>query len=344
MASPAEPQEAPTHQEVKRKLVRGGIAVAVLVAVVIAVIATLPGLSGVRSAIAGASPGWVLAAAGIQAVGIIGAVVFVELVFADVPHRLTWKMGGAQQAANALMPTAGSTLVGYWTLSSIGWGAERFAERTAVLIVAPAAPNVIAIIVIGLGMGLGVFAGPNDALLTFLPAAVAVVVAGAAIAAAAWGHRLAARTRRNWLRTGLHVVATGVSGTVEVLRRRDWRVLGTWVDLLGSIGALWAALNAVGEHLPFAVVAMGYLIGQIAQVIPMPGGVGTMDASITGALVLYGADASISAAGELIFHAFELLVPIVIGGVAFARLPRAIAEGRQRPLGPVDEAAPSDPA
>jgi hypothetical protein len=50
-----------------------------------------------------------------------------------------------------------------------------------------------------------------------------------------------------------------------VLRRWNWRVLGTWVDLRGRIGALWAALYAVGEHPPFVVVAMGYLIGQIAR-------------------------------------------------------------------------------
>jgi hypothetical protein len=80
-----------------------------------------------------------------------------------------------------------------------------------------------------------------------------------AVWAARWGHRLAARTQRRWLREGLHVLATGVTGTVEVLRRRSWRVLGTWVEMLAAIGALWAALIAVGEHLPFAVVAMGYL-------------------------------------------------------------------------------------
>jgi hypothetical protein len=155
--------------------------------VAIAVIGLLPGLKGVRSAIAAASPGWVLAAAGVQAVGVAGAVVFVELVFADVPHWLAWKMGGAQQAANALLPTGGGTLVGYWTLSSVGWGAERFAERTAVLIIASAAPNVLAIVVIGLGMGLGLFAGPNDWWLTFLPAAIGIVVVVGAIWAAGWG-------------------------------------------------------------------------------------------------------------------------------------------------------------
>jgi uncharacterized membrane protein YbhN (UPF0104 family) len=196
------------------------------------------------------------------------------------------------------------------------------------LIIASAAPNLLAIIVVGLGMGLGLFAGPSDWWLTFLPAAIGIVVVVGAIWAAGWGHRLAVRTKRRWLQVGLGVVSTGVSGSVEVLRERSWRVLGTWVDLLGWIGVLWAALNAVDEHLPFAVVAMGYLIGQVAQVIPVPGGIGAIDAGVTGALALYGADASKATAGQLIAHAIGLLVPIVVGGGAFVRLPHAIEKER----------------
>ena len=330
VAASTESRPAPTLTGVKRKLIRGGIALGVLVAVAIGVVGLLPGLSGVRSAIGSASPGWVLAAAGIQMVGTAGAIVFVQLVFSDEPHRLTWKMGGGMQAANAVLPTGGGTLVSYWTLSSVGWRAESFAERTAVMIIASAAPNFLAVIVIGLGMGLGLLAGPDDWWLTFLPAAIAFLIAVGAIWAARWGHRLAARTKRRWLRETLHVVATGVSGTVEVLRRWNWRVLGTWVDLLGWIGALWAALHAVGEHLPIAVVAMAYLIGQIAQVIPVPGGIGAIDAGVTGALVLYGADASKAAAGELISHAIALVIPIVVGGIGLVLLPSAINKQRSR--------------
>jgi uncharacterized membrane protein YbhN (UPF0104 family) len=296
----------------------------------VGVVALLPGLDGVSDTIAAASGAWVGAAAAIQLVGVAGAVVFVQLVFADVPQRLTWKMGGAQMAANVLLPTAGNTAVGYWTLSSIGWRLEPFAERTAVMIIAPTAPNVLLIVVFGLGMGLGLFGGPHDWWLTFLPAVVAIVILVVAVLAGRWGHRLAARSHRRWLREGLHVLATGVTGTVEVLRRRSWRVLGTWVEVLASIGALWAALMAVGEHLPFAVVAMGFLIGQLAQVIPMPGGIGSIDAGVVGALVLYGANFDKATAGELISHAFALVVPLLAGLVPFALLPGEIRRTRDR--------------
>jgi uncharacterized membrane protein YbhN (UPF0104 family) len=330
-APPEESSDAPASSRggIKRKLIRGGIAAGVLVAVVVGLLTLLPGLHGVRTAIAAASGGWIVAASGIQLAGIAGAVVFVQLVFADVPHRLTWRMGASQMAANVLLPTAGNTAVGYWTLSSIGWGLERFAERTAVMIIAPTAPNILLIILFGIGMGLGLFGGPNDWWLTFLPAAIGILIIVVVIVAARWGHRLAARTHRHWLQQGLHVLATGITGTVEVLRRRNWRVLGTWVEILAAIAALWAALIAVGEHLPFAVVAMGYLIGQVAQVVPVPGGIGAIDAGVTGALVLYGADLAKATAGELIAHALALLLPLLTGSLAFALLPREIKRTRQ---------------
>jgi len=335
LSEPESAQEPPpTYGDLRHKLIRGGIAVVVLVVVGVGLLALVPGLSGVRSDIDGASLGWVVAGAGSQLIGVAGAVVFVTLLFAEVPQRLTSRMGGAQQAANAVLPTAGSTGVGYWTLTSIGWGAQRFAERAAVQIIAPAVPNIVLIGVLGLGMGLGLFSGPSDWWLTWLPGALAIILIVAAVWAGRWGHRLATRTSRKWLRSGLEVAATGVTGTVEVFRRWSWRVLGTWVDLFGAIGALYLCLIAVGEHLPFAVVCMGFLIGQFAQAIPVPGGVGTIDAGVTGALVLYGGGTSISAAGEVISHGLALIIPLIVGSVAFALLPGEI--DRQR--GPVPSA------
>jgi len=138
------------------------------------------------------------------------------------------------------------------------------------MIIAPAAPNFILIVIVGILMGLGVVAGPSDWWLSWLPAALTLLGGVFVIAAARWGHRLAARTHRKWLKESLHVISTGVTGTVDVLRSRDWRVIGTFVDLLCSITVLWACLVAVDEHIPFGIVCMGYLIGQFLQVIPIP--------------------------------------------------------------------------
>ena len=320
--------EAPEPGSLKPKLIRGGIVFGVLVVLLAGVLALVPGLSGIKSAITGASPGWIVAAFAIALVGVAGAVVFVQAVFDELPRRVTWWQGWGMQGANAVLPTAGSTGVSYWTVNSLGWTTYQFAERTAVMIIAPAAPNLVFIVVFGIGMGLGIFAGPSDWYLTWLPAVIAAIVIVVAVAAAIWAERIARRLKNKRLAQGLTILTTGVTGTVAILRRRSWRVLGTWIDLLGSIALLWASLIAVDDHLPFAVVTMGYLIGQFAQVIPVPGGLGTIDASVTGMLLVYGAPTTVTTAGELISHGISLLVPIAIGALAAFFLPREVAKAR----------------
>jgi hypothetical protein len=63
------PGADPPDKGLKRKLIRGGIVFGVLVVLGVSVLALVPGLSGVRSAITGASPGWIVAAFAIALVG-----------------------------------------------------------------------------------------------------------------------------------------------------------------------------------------------------------------------------------------------------------------------------------
>src|SRR5262249_39471674 len=79
----------PETGDLKRKIVRGAILLGVLVVVAVGIVAALPGLSGVRSAISGASPGWILAACAIRLLGVAGAVVFV-LLAGPADWWLTW--------------------------------------------------------------------------------------------------------------------------------------------------------------------------------------------------------------------------------------------------------------
>jgi uncharacterized membrane protein YbhN (UPF0104 family) len=190
-------------------------------------------------------------------------------------------------------------------------------------------------------MGLGVFPGPSDWWLTWLPAGIMIVVIVVAVALAVWAKKLAQRIKHKRIAQGITVVATGVTGTVAILRRRSWRVLGTFVDLFGSIFVLWACLIAVNDHLPFSIVAMGYLIGQFAQAIPVPGGVGTIDAGVTGALVAYGAPGTTTTAGEVISHGISLIIPILTGLIAAVFLPRAVAWARAHQGVPDDDAPPA---
>jgi hypothetical protein len=67
-------------------------------------------------------------------------------------------------------------------------------------------------------------------------------------------------------------------------------------------------------------------------VLPIPGGIGVLDAGLVGALALYGSPVSHAAAAVLVYHAIAFWVPTLGGSLAYARL-------RPR-LAPTDEIAP----
>jgi uncharacterized membrane protein YbhN (UPF0104 family) len=68
-------------------------------------------------------------------------------------------------------------------------------------------------------------------------------------------------------------VTRGSSEAIQIVRSGDPRVL------VGSFGywafdnaVLWATFHALGLSLPLTVILMGYLIGQLGGLLPIPGG------------------------------------------------------------------------
>jgi uncharacterized membrane protein YbhN (UPF0104 family) len=72
---------------------------------------------------------------------------------------------------------------------------------------------------------------------------------------------------------------------------------------------------------------LGYLIGYIANGLPVPGGIGVLDAGLAGALTLYGVPAVHAAAAVLVYHAVAVWVPGLGGLVAFAARQHRIGTG-----------------
>jgi uncharacterized protein (TIRG00374 family) len=86
------------------------------------------------------------------------------------------------------------------------------------------------------------------------------------------------------------------------------------------VATLWPAFRAFGSSLPFAAIAMGYLIGMAANALPIPGRLGAVDASLVGMLAVYGASFSTAAAATLVYRAVALWVPTLVGALAYALL------------------------
>ena len=91
---------------------------------------------------------------------------------------------------------------------------------------------------------------------------------------------------------------------------------------------LWSALSAVGYVPPIAVLILGYIIGYLANLIPVPGGVGVLEGGLAGTLVLYGAPVTQAAAGVLVYHAIAFWIPSLGGLLAYRLLRRDLDASR----------------
>jgi uncharacterized membrane protein YbhN (UPF0104 family) len=69
---------------------------------------------------------------------------------------------------------------------------------------------------------------------------------------------------------------------------------------------------------------MGYLIGQLGGLLPIPGGIGGIDGGLIGAMVVYGLPAAATAAAVIAYRVILFWLPLVLGGVAFASLQRGL--------------------
>jgi len=92
---------------------------------------------------------------------------------------------------------------------------------------------------------------------------------------------------------------------------------------------LWATFHAFGVSPPLTVILMGYLIGQLGGLLPIPGGIGGIDLGLIGTLVVYGAPAAATAAAVLAYRIILFWLPLVIGGVAFEGLRRDMPSGEE---------------
>jgi uncharacterized membrane protein YbhN (UPF0104 family) len=331
--------ELDVPEELSRRKLRSRllIALALLVAVV-AVIGLVPGLSGLRSRLAHASPAWLALGALLKILSGVGYVAVFRMVFC---RRMSWRVstqiGMSELGANALLPTggAGGLALGAWALKRGGMKGEEIARRTVAFFLLTSVPNVIGVIVIGLGLAVGVIGGESNLLLTALPAAVAL----AAVAATIAGGRLARRYELRKLVTGRHLrsrralatvktlaaLADGVDESLVLLREGDAILIaGLLAYLVFDVMILWAGFRALGASPPVAILAMAYLIGELGGLIPIPGGIGGIDAGLLGTLVVYHVSITAAAGAVLAYRAIALGVPAIVGAVAFAALRRTL--------------------
>jgi len=316
-----------------RHLARRAVQIAVALGILLAVALLAPGLGEVRDRLGEAAPGWVAIAIAFEVLSSLSYVLMFRPAFCSLMSWRSAELGLSEVGTGSLVPAsgAGGVALGAWVLSRAGMKAETIARRSVAFLLLKSSVNFAAVIVVGVLVFAGVLGPSQSVWLTLFPAALAIVaiVAVCAIPRIPEGRPATIddnRARRLWLASRAALV-TGTAEAGVLLKRKNpyliAGILGYWAwDNL----ALWAAFHAVGETPGASVILLGYLIGQLGGLLPIPGGIGGIDGGLIGTLIVFGGDASTVTAAVLAYRLILFWIPLLMGAVAFVSLRRSMRQ------------------
>jgi uncharacterized membrane protein YbhN (UPF0104 family) len=198
----------------------------------------------------------------------------------------------------------------------------------------------LAFVIDGVGLYLGVFQGRAPFAATVIPAIFGGVVIAVFLAMAfvpgdlerlvtRWtrGTRWVGRLARR-LAALPATTATGIRTAIDLVRSRDPALLGAvgWWGF--DIAVLWACFHAFGHAPPLAVLVMGYYLGMLGNALPLPGGIGGVDGGMIGAFTAFGVNVELSVVSVLAYRAFAFWLPTLPGAVAYLQLRRTVQRWR----------------
>jgi len=264
----------------------------------------------------------------------------------EVRQRLdlsaAWQISLAGQAATVLFSAAGAGGVAltYWALRKAGMERRRAACRMVAFLVLLYSVYLGSLVVFGVLLRTGALHGDNPVSVTIVPAVIAfvalMIILAVALIPQDFERRIAGLGRRGGraqrigkkLATAPATLATGVRTALDYVRH-PWRsaqgvtgALGWWT---GQIGILWAAFHAFGVQVPLGVVVQAYFVGMVANLAPSPaGGVGTVDAGLIGAFVIFGIPAETVFPAILTSRLIGIWLPIPLGIMGYVALRRTV--------------------
>jgi uncharacterized membrane protein YbhN (UPF0104 family) len=288
----------------------------------VTLVLAVPPLAGVAQRIENMNLVWVGVAVGLEVASCAGYVVIFRRFFDQVPAGSARELAWTEEASGALLPTGGlgALAIGGWLLRQAGMSTHQIVERSSALFFFTSAVNVVALVGAGAILATGAAGGDDTLALAGVPILVGAVSIVVTLGVAVMVRRSSGRGWSKWLVD----MVSGIDGAVHAALHPNWRLLGALAYLGCDIAALGAAFAAAGHLIPIDVLILGYLIGYIANMLPVPGGFGILEVGLAGTLILYGAPATHAAAAVVVYHAIAFWVPSLGGLIGYARL-------RQRP-------------
>jgi uncharacterized protein (TIRG00374 family) len=340
-------EEMPRVPFTRRQLIAFGLFVLTFIAFLYFVLPKLTGVGETLHKLEHGNAWWIAIGVALELLSFGGYVVLFRTVFVSDQKRIDWKVSYeitmAGLAATRLFATAGAGGIALtaWALRRAGMEARVVAVRLVAFMVILYTVYAAAVLICGLGLGIGLFPGGGSAALTFLPAAVALLLFALAGAMALLPGDLERPLQRWAAGSGRYahfvaraatvpaLAASGVRSAIEVIRERNLGLLGAIAWWGFDISVLWAMFHAFGSPPPFAVIVMSYFIGMLGNLLPLPGGLAGVEGGMIGVFVAFGVDFNLAYVAVLSYRAIAFWLPTIPGAVAYFQLRREVARWRE---------------
>jgi len=313
-----------------------GLATAIVGAVSVGVLIWVAAPGKVLAQVGDMNAVWVMAAVAFEVGSCICYVIVFRFFFPEPPAATSRRVAWIAMGAGAVLPGGNITSAAATglLLRDGGLGTRKLLGRCAALLCLLTAFGFAMNGAAGALLLAGVPDGPLDLSHTGIPIVVSVVVLSAAAMVVLASRRFGERTPKV-----VRGIAAGLEGAWAAARNPAWRLAGAAGFFCLDVAALWAACAATGHRLGFLAVLIAYCIGYLATAVPIPAGLGVLDAGLAGALVLYGLPPTASVGAVLVYHAIAIWVP-GLGGVIAWLSTRAPGSLKRADLSPPRLAAP----
>jgi uncharacterized protein (TIRG00374 family) len=335
------------------------IASATVVVVLIGLYFLIPKLAGLRQTwgqLRRGDPLWFAAGGALELLSIAGYAALFRTVFGRGVPRIDWRvsleipLAGIAAIRLVAAAGAGGVAVTVWALRRAGMSAEVIACRMVASLVVQYSVYLGALIVCGLGLWAGVFAGGGSVPITLAPAAIAAVMAVTIIGLALMPRDIEQRVGRfvdrpgvqGWIATRLAkapaALGSGVRTAADLARQRRLGLLGAVAYWGFDIAVLGVCFHAFGTVVPVAVLVQGYFLGTLGNLLPLPGGIGGVEGGMIGAFVAFGIPARSAVVAVLAYRAISFWLPTLPGITGYLALRSTVhrwqADSPDRPAKP----------
>jgi uncharacterized protein (TIRG00374 family) len=340
----------------RREAILFGVFVVAVVAFLYFGLPRLAGIEDTWSRIKEGDPAWLLACLALELISFAGYVWLFRAVYVRGSERMTWRVSYlitmAGLAATRLFAAAGAggAALTVWALRRSGMRSRVVAVRMVAQYVLLYGVYMLTLVIVGTGLYYGVFSGGGDFAITIVPAIFGASVIFIALAFTLVPTQID-RTLERWSGgegrwSGLLVqlakapaaMSAGVREAIHIVRERDGGAIGAVVWWYFDIATLWAAFHAFGEAPPFAVIVMGYFVGMMANLLPLPGGLGGVDGGMIGAFAAFGVPFSLATVAVLTYRAFAFWLPTIPGAIAYIRLRGIVQQWQEEGAGTREDA------